>query len=432
MNATRTAIIGAGRTVLSAVRMSAPNSAVVGARRRSEVPLPAHVSADTTIGGVRLLIVADGIPNRDPELGDGSSMISFEIIRSLPAEIAVTLVTLGSTHDIPEVVSARCERVVTFGKRRHEVALFRSLFSRLQVAAEERSVAGVRACVRELSAKSDVTLLHGPHIPFVGRYVRGPMVMQVVDPWSIRMEMEARHSAGLVGAYKRFKAGRVLALEQSIPARARLLTVGREDAARWSGRLHRAVRGIANGVDHAERVPREPGPPVVCFVGSLNYAPNIDSVTILVEQIAPLVWRDLPETRFTIAGRQPAKAVTDLRRPGVEILANVPSMTDVFNSADVAAFPDREGLGIRNSVREALGAGIPVVATAAAAREVESQELLTTAEEPAAIAAEIVRLLRAAGSTAENRAGDVVTWRSWKNATAEYLDELELAHATSS
>jgi glycosyltransferase involved in cell wall biosynthesis len=381
---------------------------------------------------VRLLIVADGIPNRDPVLGDGSSMISFEIIRSLPTEIAVTLVTLGSTQDIPEEMSARCERVVAFGTRRHGVALFRSLFSRLQVAAEERAVAGVRACVRELSASSDVTLLHGPHILFVARYVRGPLVVQVVDPWSMRMEMEARHSAGLVGAYKRFKARRVVALEQSIPARARLLTVGREDAARWSRRLNRPVRGIANGVDHAERVPREPGPPVVCFVGSLNYAPNIESAAILVEQIAPLVWRDLPETRFMIAGRQPGKAVTDLRRPGVEILANVPSMTDVFNSADVAVFPDREGLGIRNSVREALAAGIPVVATAAAAREVECQELLTTVEGPAAIAADVVRLLRATGSTAENRAGAAVPRRSWKDATAEYLDELELARASSS
>ncbi|HWH25744.1 MAG TPA: glycosyltransferase [Pseudolysinimonas sp.] len=378
---------------------------------------------------MKLLIVTDGIPTRDPVLGDGSSMISFEIIRSLPADTEITLVTLGATGELPEEISARCVRVATFGTRRHAVALFRSLFSRLQVGAEERSVAGVRARVRELSAESEVTLLHGPHIPFVASYVRGPMVVQVVDPWSMRMEMEARHSAGLVGAYKRYKARRVFALEQSTPPWARLLTVGREDASRWSQRLNRGVRAIANGVDHAEHVPRPAGPPVVCFVGSLNYAPNIESATILVEEIAPLVWRDLPETRFTIAGRQPGKAVTDLRRPGVEILPNVPSIMNVFTSADVAVFPDKDGLGIRNSVREALAAGIPVVATAAAAREVESNESLTTAEDPEAIAAAIVRLLRAAITTAGKRVGAPVPTRSWKEATTEYLDELELARA---
>ncbi|HWH26847.1 MAG TPA: glycosyltransferase family 4 protein, partial [Pseudolysinimonas sp.] len=125
----------------------------------------------------------------------------------------------------------------------------------------------------------------------------------------------------------------------------------------------------------------------------------------------------------------PGKAVTDLRRPGVEILPNVPSIMNILTSADVAVFPDKDGLGIRNSVREALAAGIPVVATAAAAREVESHESLTTAEDPEALAAAIVRLLRAAVATAGKRVGPPVPTRSWKDATAEYLDELELARA---
>jgi glycosyltransferase involved in cell wall biosynthesis len=391
----------------------------------------ARVSVDSIIGGVRLLIVADGIPNRDPEWGDGSSMISFEVIKAMPAWIAITLVVLGSTHDVPAEIAERCDRVVTFGIRRHGVALVRSLVSRLQVSAEERSVGGVRRCVRELSAENDVTLLHGPHIPFLAREVRGPMVLQAVDPWSMRMEMEARLSSGLLGAYRKFKARRVLALERSIPAGARVLTVGREDASRWSALLHREVRGIANGVDQAERVPRQSGPPVVCFTGSLNYAPNIGSAHILAEQIAPLVWRAFPETRFIIAGRQPDRSVTDLSKEKVEILANVPSMMDVFNSADVAVFPDREGLGIRNSVREALAAGIPVVATAAAAREVEAHASLTTAEGPEAIATQVVLLLRAARSADESRGAGTAVERSWRTATDEYVDEFERARAGS-
>jgi glycosyltransferase involved in cell wall biosynthesis len=391
----------------------------------------ARVSVDSIIGGVRLLIVADGIPNRDPEWGDGSSMISFEVIKAMPAWIAITLVVLGSTHDVPAEIAERCDRVVTFGIRRHGVALVRSLFSRLQVSAEERSVGGVRRCVRELSAENDVTLLHGPHIPFLAREVRGPMVLQAVDPWSMRMEMEARLSSGLLGAYRKFKARRVLALERSIPAGARVLTVGREDASRWSALLHREVRGIANGVDQAERVPRRSGAPVVCFTGSLNYAPNVQSAIILIEQVAPLVWRDLPETRFVIAGRQPDRAVLDLRGPRVEVRANVPSMADVFDAADVAVFPDREGLGIRNSVQEALASGIPVVATRVAAREAADDESLTVADGAEAIAANVLRLLHGSGAAGGARGTSSAAERSWKTATDDYVDEFERARAGS-
>jgi glycosyltransferase involved in cell wall biosynthesis len=399
--------------------------------RAGPLPLGARFGVDSIIGWVRLLIVADGVPNRDPERGDGSSMISFEMIKAMPARIAITLVVLGSTHDVPAEIEERCDRVVTFGIRRHWVALVRSLFSRLQVSAEERSVGGVRRCVRELSAENDVTLLHGQHIPFLAREVRGPMVLQAVDPWSMRMEMEARLSSGLLGAYRKFKARRVLALERSIPAGARVLTVGREDASRWSALLHREVRGIANGVDQAERVPRRSGAPVVCFTGSLNYAPNVQSAIILIEQVAPLVWRDLPETRFVIAGRQPDRAVLDLRGPRVEVRANVPSMADVFDAADVAVFPDREGLGIRNSVQEALASGIPVVATRVAAREAADDESLTVADGAEAIAANVLRLLHGSGAAGGARGTSSAAERSWKTATDDYVDEFERARAGS-
>lgn len=378
---------------------------------------------------MKLLIVADGIPNRDPERGDGSSLILFEIIKALPARISITLVMLSATHEVPAEIVERCDRIVTFGIRRRTVALTRSLFSRLQVSAEERSVVGVRRCVRELSAESDVTFLHGPHIPFLAREVRGPMVIQAVDPWSMRMEMEARLSSGLLGVYRKCKSRRVLALERSIPAVAHLLTVGNVDASRWSALLHREVRAIANGVDQAERGPRGSGPPVVCFTGSLNYAPNIESAHILARNIAPLVWKAMPETRFVIAGRQPDRSVMKLSEEKIEIMANVANMMDVFDWADVAVFPDREGLGIRNSVREALAAGIPVVATAAAAREVEDHAFLTIAEGPEAIAEQILLVLRAGGCADQSRGAATAVERLWNTAVKEYVDEFEQARA---
>jgi glycosyltransferase involved in cell wall biosynthesis len=386
---------------------------------------------------MRLLLVAEGVPTRDAVRGDGSSMISFELIRRLPTDIEVTLVAFGSSTDpgggVPPEIAGRCERVILIEPRAHRAALVRSIFSRLQVGAEERAVPRARTLVRALSRTRDVTLLHGPHVQFLARDVVGPLVIQSVDPWSMRSAMDARAGSPLTRAYRAMKVGRTLAFERDLPTRARLLTVGAADAERWSSTLGRPVRAIGNGVETAIRPPRGNRPPTVCFVGSLNYAPNVESARVLVEQVAPLIWSRSPSARFVIAGRQPVERVMALRGPRVEVLANVPDVTDVFHSADVAVFADRAGLGVRNSVREALAAGIPVVATDAAAREIEPGELLSLAQEPLAMAQRVLRLLADAeegSAPLAPSAASAASERSWDAVAADYVDELRAALLT--
>ena len=73
------------------------------------------------------------------------------------------------------------------------------------------------------------------------------MVIQVVDPWSMRVDMEVELARRLRARYRRRKK-QALALELRLPPEAQLLTVGRADADAWSARLQRPVRSI-NGVD---------------------------------------------------------------------------------------------------------------------------------------------------------------------------------------
>jgi glycosyltransferase involved in cell wall biosynthesis len=102
-------------------------------------------------------------------------------------------------------------------------------------------------------------------------------------------------------------------------------------------------------------------------------------------------------------------------------------MLEVFSDADVAVFPDRHGLGIRNSVTEALSAGLPVVATQAGAREQQPHPLLSVAESEA----DLIRLLRTRLTEADgpaSRATDVAPApRPWETVAAEYLDECRSA-----
>jgi glycosyltransferase involved in cell wall biosynthesis len=109
----------------------------------------------------------------------------------------------------------------------------------------------------------------------------------------------------------------------------------------------------------------------------------------------------------------------------VEVLANVPSVLEVFHSADVAVFPDEHGVGIRNSVREALAAGLPVVATPVAAREQEAHPLLTVEADDEQFVRRVVQVLTGPRLEAAPQTEGVL--RTWQTVANEYLDELRNA-----
>ncbi|XTR50856.1 hypothetical protein ACOM2C_10150 [Pseudarthrobacter sp. So.54] len=60
---------------------------------------------------MKLLYITESVPNRDPVFGDGSSMIPYEILRNLPAEVDVTLLTFAGPVELPDEVRRRCAEV---------------------------------------------------------------------------------------------------------------------------------------------------------------------------------------------------------------------------------------------------------------------------------------------------------------------------------
>lgn len=373
---------------------------------------------------VDLLYITEGVPTRDPVRGDGSSLIPYEVIRHMASGIDITLLTFGESQEVPSCIRRRCHRVEVLPLSRPRLAVALANLSPLSSGALQRATRGAVRSARALSSRADVTLVHGAHAAFLAHSVCGPVVLQVVDPWSLRAEMEADLSVGYRRAHRRVMSRLALAGERHLPARTRLLTVGERDAHMWSQRIGRPVGSVPNGVDEDPRPDESSGdrPPTVCFVGSLNYGPNIESAHVLVREIAPEIWASAPETRILLAGRQPDPSILALATDRVEVLANVPSVWDVFARSDVAVFADRHGVGIRNSVLEALAAGLPVVATPAAAREQQAQPLLYVGDSIPAL----VRLTREVLKTprALNRRRQAVQTRAWSQVALKYQQEL--------
>jgi glycosyltransferase involved in cell wall biosynthesis len=147
-----------------------------------------------------------------------------------------------------------------------------------------------------------------------------------------------------------------------------LLAVSEEDRRHFSSLGGRRVALVPNGVDcdALADMPtgRESGPPLVLFVGSLSWGPNVSAARILAREIMPAVRRRCPEARARIVGRGPSPDVLALGRlPGIEVLGSVPDVGPHLREASLLAVPLHAGGGTRLKILEAFAAGLPVVST---------------------------------------------------------------------
>jgi polysaccharide biosynthesis protein PslH len=178
---------------------------------------------------------------------------------------------------------------------------------------------------------------------------------------------------------------------------ARVTAVSCSDVAFFEAAAPGRVELVPNGVDCAAMTPHmEPGPRRVLFLGSLDYSANVDAVEYLVREILPRLRSAGVET--VIAGSNPPAALTRLAaasRAPVSVAGFVEDTEPSFASARMLAVPLRMGGGTRIKILEALARGTPVVSTTVgcAGLDLEDGKELLVADDPAAFAAAVDRLL---------------------------------------
>ena len=147
-----------------------------------------------------------------------------------------------------------------------------------------------------------------------------------------------------------------------------IVAVSAADAAlarEWYGVSH--IEVVDNGVDVAyfQDVRPASDSKAILFLGSLDWRPNLDALTVLLDDIFPMVRQRIPDARLLLVGRLPPAS---LRRrvqgiDGVELHADVLDVRPFLAASAVMAVPLRIGGGSRLKILEALAAGLPVVST---------------------------------------------------------------------
>jgi hypothetical protein len=136
-----------------------------------------------------------------------------------------------------------------------------------------------------------------------------------------------------------------------------------------------ATRYVPNVVDTASIAPVAPnGAGRLLFVADFAYAPNFEALGFLTREVMPAVWEHHPEVRLKAVGRGlPADAAgagigAD---PRIETPGFVEDLAGAYGAADIVLVPLLRGGGSPLKFVEGLAYGLPVVASAHAARLLE-------------------------------------------------------------
>lgn len=245
------------------------------------------------------------------------------------------------------------------------------LFAYVEQVLRERPIATIYAFSGQM----------GQYIP---DWFEGRVIFDFVDVDSAKFEAYAERDAGL-RRWINAREARLLQAEEARLARRSdvSLLVSAEEAALFRARLRPEdavqcdVQALRNGIDShffdpavvkPEPAMLECAGPRLIFTGQMDYAPNIEAATRVIERLLPGIREQLPHATFHVVGRNPPEELTCFDgKDGVHVWGGVTDIRTWLVAADLSLVPLEIARGIQNKVLEAMAMGLPVVTTDAAA-----------------------------------------------------------------
>ena len=135
----------------------------------------------------------------------------------------------------------------------------------------------------------------------------------------------------------------------------------------------------------------------LAFVGSMDWAANVDGVTWFVNEVLPLIRRQKPGCAVGVIGRSPPPEIQELgsKDPGILVTGTVPDIRPYLWGSTISIVPLRIGGGTRLKIYESMAAGVPIVSTTVGAEGLDlsppaTGRLADTAEDFAAKCIELL------------------------------------------
>ena len=101
----------------------------------------------------------------------------------------------------------------------------------------------------------------------------------------------------------------------------------------------------------------------ICFIGSLDWMPNLEGISWFLNSVWPRLHKDLPQLELHVAGRNTPENILNMDRNGIEIHGEVQDAIAFVNAHPVMIVPLFSGSGMRVKILEGMALGKCVVTT---------------------------------------------------------------------
>lgn len=314
-------------------------------------------------------------------LNVGGRLRSFHVLSELSQRHQVTVLTThrpGEDHELAQHLP-HCERITSFeysapkaGSASFAGMLARSWTSAFPVDLLKWRVSALCAEVESIlnGGKADICVadfLYGavnmPSRTSVPVVLFSHNVEHIL--WKRLAENEKRpwRRAILEMEWRKMRRS-----ERTACARSRMVVaVSPQDAACLSANAPGAViRSMPTGVDtNYFRANGTPEAPLhLVFSGAMDWYPNEDAMLFFMQEILPLIRREVADVAATVVGRNPsARFRAAGESAGVRITGTVDDVRSYIDTGAVYVVPLRIGGGTRLKIFEALSMGKAVVST---------------------------------------------------------------------
>jgi len=340
---------------------------------------------------VNILVLSPYAPYPPDE---GGRRRTFHIIETLQKNHMVDLITFShdKTSSLPPT-KVQVERVPFVGRPQNHFQRLIRLFQAIPDLAAKHHRPEMTTAYQQHYSQKQPDLIWVEESPMM-MHVLGTSIPIILNEHNIESELwrQEQDGQGLRDQYELFRLQRY---ENMVWRKAAAVGVVSYEDERIIN--HRAPECqtvvLANGVDTNHFQPqRNPSGPIL-IVGTLNHAPNRESIDYFITRIWPILHQQRPELKVLISGKFTDSLRSSLPS-GITAAGLVPDVREIYNQGSILAVPLLHGGGSRLKILEAWASGLPVVSTTIGAAGLRSaQQHLKIADTPDTFCTAILDLL---------------------------------------
>jgi glycosyltransferase involved in cell wall biosynthesis len=313
----------------------------------------------------------------------GGQIRTFNLLKKLSLNHEITLFALikedSERQYIPEL-EKYCKKVKIFKRSKRPFTLkniLKTAFSSYPFLVIRNHVSETVAAVKKELTQNQYDLIHAetfymmPHIPETNIPIL--LVEQTIEYLGYE-SFANRVKFPFIKLFLKIDINKIKRWEEFYWRMCtKLIVMSEEDKDFIAQKIDNAkkIEVVSNGVDSSwfAQKPKElPKDPTILSVGTFKWLPNVEAVTFLVEQVWPLIKKQVPNAKLWIVGNAPTKKVFDYQQKdtSITVTGGIPDIRDAFNGGHVLAAPVFSGKGTRYKILEAMACQTPIVATATA------------------------------------------------------------------